>query len=963
MWLFSSGSDNRKTLLPPRQRPAHPAPPSQTVPLSQVDRIRRNDSFLCEQLGVDTETRALASQNLQAELNALLDGDPPVLQVSNKASGTQYSVTLRNEQDLAHLQRLGRFLLEHKQRAALFLFAAAALRLQENLQHPAMHGLMCACGQAMRQASTTIDPYLLESLQGLAIACAQKEVLSQPELALFLSDTSPAAPLHQPLDALMRQLSATDTQCRQAQERDDLRQAADELLSTQPALVLHQDENGHTLCQIPACDTRDERFQRLVWFVHQLHGLRVPCAYQLFAALSQATRGHGGLEADLLKCCGKALLDAPAGLARDLLPSLCARVCELVVSDGLDPDWLAIFESAAKHHRADGALLRLRLTGIDLDIQRLRTLENADRRRTLTTRLMGDIQHLHHLALKTGGDGSDTLVLMRLLYEASLDGPDADTVKQALEALIWTDPEQLVLQRRIDGARAELASWLPAFDPGTVDDAVQRYRSRKDAAEPELARQRHAQLKQYLDDLADCLTACPPWPELEALARFVAGAFPDLAAPGLLPGLCLRHGAAHPEDARQALERFWSLVAAMDPSTLALPDKDIDGVLRACQHLNEAQVADQLTLLRKHMSIPQVEALNKRMADVWLEWLEGANRPEAPARLRDLLENTPPLLWTPFQRQRLIERILHLPRQHRTVLLTLYSKEILQPDYCTPLQRKSLAALISGINKLSTGEETAMDVLTRVRRTVINFGTAKVPEWFPLAKGLLIALLEQDHSQRMLGSHQLRCFIVDWTILPGEPVATLDACIELASTLQDTLRRLVPPGQTSALDGSTAPALIATFGNSLADYDPHRPPVPNNVAWLHVLFLLDAAWNALSPTQNAYQQRQRLFGVIKPPYDALMALRLALRDHQVDLAMRHWKVLEQWLPDPVDVSTTTGKVRNIRHARASLPLLAINGPQMDELAEALRVRLPAPAPQEAVDESATPAAMQPYFVG
>ncbi|QRR35988.1 hypothetical protein JNX00_09090 [Hydrogenophaga sp. YM1] len=506
------------------------------LPSSRNEANRRNARFLEEALNIqDQRVLAQATQALESTLNALLDSRPPVLRVWDGNGGWHCSATPANAQQVEHLLHLGQFLLQHRQRTAVFVLSATVLQLKDP-HHPHMPRLMLACGQAVRQSRGDIDPRLLQALQGLASDCAQANRLSRDELALFLSAEKEAPP-HPAFDALLDQLGASAEQRRQALERDDLRQAFDTLQSGEPPALTVWDEGGCRHCLVPPGDERGGRFDQLVWFAHQLQALQIPGAANLLAALSLAAHHQGGREIDLIESCGRALLGrltppphgrarpARAGaLPRGVLKALCARVGELVARGALPAEWLQTFESVARQHQAPGCVAGLRLRGIRLDIQRLGAMGAAEERQALAARLVLDIQKVHRLLGAHGLDGSSALALMRTLHAVCGNDAQAKAVQAALDAMGQKTPQQLALEQGIDDTREAMASWLPSFDKHPVDRAVRLYLSRDDAASTKLTRRRQRQLVQYIEDLAN--GPQPPRALIERLVEFTLSAFP-----------------------------------------------------------------------------------------------------------------------------------------------------------------------------------------------------------------------------------------------------------------------------------------------------------------------------------------------------------------------------------------------------------------------------------------------------
>ncbi len=506
------------------------------LPSSRNEANRRNARFLEEALNIqDQRVLAQATQALESTLNALLDSRPPVLRVWDGNGGWHCSATPANAQQVEHLLHLGQFLLQHRQRTAVFVLSATVLQLKDP-HHPHMPRLMLACGQAVRQSRGDIDPRLLQALQGLASDCAQANRLSRDELALFLSAEKEAPP-HPAFDALLDQLGASAEQRRQALERDDLRQAFDTLQSGEPPALTVWDEGGCRHCLVPPGDERGGRFDQLVWFAHQLQALQIPGAANLLAALSLAAHHQGGREIDLIESCGRALLGrltppphgrarpARAGaLPRGVLKALCARVGELVARGALPAEWLQTFESVARQHQAPGCVAGLRLRGIRLDIQRLGAMGAAEERQALAARLVLDIEKVHRLLGAHGLDGSSALALMRTLHAVCGNDAQAKAVQAALDAMGQKTPQQLALEQGIDDTREAMASWLPSFDKHPVDGAVRLYLSRDDAASTKLTRRRQRQLVQYIEDLAN--GPQPPRALIERLVEFTLSAFP-----------------------------------------------------------------------------------------------------------------------------------------------------------------------------------------------------------------------------------------------------------------------------------------------------------------------------------------------------------------------------------------------------------------------------------------------------
>lgn len=737
------------------------------LPSSRNEANRRNARFLEEALNIqDQRVLAQATQALESTLNALLDSRPPVLRVWDGNGGWHCSATPANAQQVEHLLHLGQFLLQHRQRTAVFVLSATVLQLKDP-HHPHMPRLMLACGQAVRQSRGDIDPRLLQALQGLASDCAQANRLSRDELALFLSAEKEAPP-HPAFDALLDQLGASAEQRRQALERDDLRQAFDTLQSGEPPALTVWDEGGCRHCLVPPGDERGGRFDQLVWFAHQLQALQIPGAANLLAALSLAAHHQGGREIDLIESCGRALLGrltppphgrarpARAGaLPRGVLKALCARVGELVARGALPAEWLQTFESIAQQHQAPGCVAGLRLQGIRLDIQRLGAMGAAEERQALAARLVLDIEKVHRLLGAHGLDGSSALALMRTLHAVCGNDAQAKAVQAALDAMGQKTPQQLALEQGIDDTREAMASWLPSFDKHPVDGAVRLYLSRDDAASTKLMRRRQRQLVQYIEDLAN--GPQPPRKLIERLVEFTLSAFP---APTSTP---------------------------------------IDGALRLLDRLDGAPLTERLTQLLKALS-----------------------------------SGTP---WTTPQRGRLIALVLRAPLPRATLLKLWLERGPLSSG--TRTEQEAVGALCFGLNQLAKGTKPEA-VMAHVLHRLDKSGVADVPEWRPLAQGLLIAWLEQDHGAARLQSPELLRFVVDAVVPPVEHTAMAEeACAELARALHPTLLRL-----DRREPSSRQAAPVDLFGRALLQPDPqHLTPLQRPEG----LGLLQAAWRARVP--------------------------------------------------------------------------------------------------------------------
>lgn len=737
------------------------------LPSSRNEANRRNARFLEEALNIqDQRVLAQATQALESTLNALLDSRPPVLRVWDGNGGWHCSATPANAQQVEHLLHLGQFLLQHRQRTAVFVLSATVLQLNDP-HHPHMPRLMLACGQAVRQSREVIDPQLLQALQGLASDCAQANRLSHDELALFLSAEKEAPP-HPAFDALLDQLGASAEQRRQALERDDLRQAFDTLQSGEPPALTVWDEGGCRHCLVPPGDERGGRFDQLVWFAHQLQALQIPGAADLLAALSLAAHHQGGREIDLIESCGRALLGrltppphgrarpARAGaLPRGVLKALCARVGELVARGALPAEWLQTFESVARQHQAPGCVAGLRLRGIRLDIQRLGAMGAAEERQALAARLVLDIQKVHRLLGAHGLDGGGALALMRTLHAVCGNDAQAKAVQAALDAMGQKTPQQLALEQGIDDTREAMASWLPSFDKHPVDGAVRLYLSRDDAASTKLTRRRQRQLVQYIEDLAN--GPQPPRELIERLVEFTLSAFP---APTSTP---------------------------------------IDGALRLLDRLDGAPLTERLTQL-----------------------------------LKALPSGTP---WTTPQRGRLIALVLRAPLPRATLLKLWLERGPLSSG--TRTEQEAVGALCFGLSQLAKGTKPEA-VMAHVLHRLDKSGVADVPEWRPLAQGLLIAWLEQDHGAARLQSPELLRFVVDAVVPPVEHTAMAEeACAELARALHPTLLRL-----DRREPSSRQAAPVDLFGRALLQPDPqHLTPLQRPEG----LGLLQAAWRALVP--------------------------------------------------------------------------------------------------------------------
>ena len=737
------------------------------LPSSRNEANRRNARFLEEALNIqDQRVLAQATQALESTLNALLDSRPPVLRVWDGNGGWHCSATPANAQQVEHLLHLGQFLLQHRQRTAVFVLSATVLQLKDP-HHPHMPRLMLACGQAVRQSREVIDPQLLQALQGLASDCAQANRLSHDELALFLSAEKEAPP-HPAFDALLDQLGASAEQRRQALERDDLRQAFDTLQSGEPPALTVWDEGGCRHCLVPPGDERGGRFDQLVWFAHQLQALQIPGAADLLAALSLAAHHQGGREIDLIESCGRALLGrltppphgrarpARAGaLPRGVLKALCARVGELVARGALPAEWLQTFESVARQHQAPGCVAGLRLRGIRLDIQRLGAMGAAEERQALAARLVLDIEKVHRLLGAHGLDGSSALALMRTLHAVCGNDAQAKAVQAALDAMGQKTPQQLALEQGIDDTREAMASWLPSFDKHPVDGAVRLYLSRDDAASTKLMRRRQRQLVQYIEDLAN--GPQPPRKLIERLVEFTLSAFP---APTSTP---------------------------------------IDGALRLLDRLDGGPLTERLTQLLKALS-----------------------------------SGTP---WTTPQRGRLIALVLRAPLPRATLLKLWLERGPLSSG--TRTEQEAVGALCFGLNQLAKGTKPEA-VMAHVLHRLDKSGVADVPEWRPLAQGLLIAWLEQDHGAARLQSPELLRFVVDAVVPPAEHTAMAEeACAELARALHPTLLRL-----DRREPSSRQAAPVDLFGRALLQPDPqHLTPLQRPEG----LGLLQAAWRARVP--------------------------------------------------------------------------------------------------------------------
>lgn len=737
------------------------------LPSSRNEANRRNTRFLEEALNIqDQRVLAQATQALESTLNALLDSRPPVLRVWDGNGGWHCSATPANAQQVEHLLHLGQFLLQHRQRTAVFVLSATVLQLKDP-HHPHMPRLMLACGQAVRQSRGDIDPRLLQALQGLASDCAQANRLSRDELALFLSAEKEAPP-HPAFDALLDQLGASAEQRRQALERDDLRQAFDTLQSGEPPALTVWDEGGCRHCLVPPGDERGGRFDQLVWFAHQLQALQIPGAANLLAALSLAAHHQGGREINLIESCGRALLGrltppphgrarpARAGaLPRGVLKALCARVGELVARGALPAEWLQTFESIAQQHQAPGCVAGLRLRGIRLDIQRLGAMGAAEERQALAARLVLDIQKVHRLLGAHGLDGSSALALMRTLHAVCGNDAQAKAVQAALDAMGQKTPQQLALEQGIDDTREAMASWLPSFDKHPVDGAVRLYLSRDDAASTKLTRRRQRQLVQYIEDLAN--GPQPPRELIERLVEFTLSAFP---APTSTP---------------------------------------IDGALRLLDRLDGAPLTERLTQL-----------------------------------LKALPSGTP---WTTPQRGRLIALVLRAPLPRATLLKLWLERGPLSSG--TRTEQEAVGALCFGLSQLAKGTKPEA-VMAHVLHRLDKSGVADVPEWRPLAQGLLIAWLEQDHGAARLQSPELLRFVVDAVVPPVEHTAMAEeACAELARALHPTLLRL-----DRREPSSRQAAPVDLFGRALLQPDPqHLTPLQRPEG----LGLLQAAWRARVP--------------------------------------------------------------------------------------------------------------------
>jgi len=441
MWPFSSRTPKtfspERTSLLPQTSPENPSRAAKTTPLTEVERIQRNNDFLKEALDVrDADTLALASQHMEPVLSALLDPDRPVLQVISDGGSWRYSVKHTQPKDLDNLMALGRFLLEHKQRAAFHVLTASVLKLRHHPDHPRMGELLQVCGEAIQQKKKP-DESVLRAVRNIAVQCAQRNLVSHDVLALFYPRMQAAR------DTLLSRLGATPEQCQQVLAHLELRNALDHLLSADPPLlaVYSNDQGGQSYAVPPGSDTSGS-FDQAIWIAYRLLDLKVADAAHLLAALSCSARNQGGQEVDLLKACGKVLQQAPAGFSPRFLKQLSQRACELAASGSLDAECLRDFELAAQRHEALDSQVLLCRQRIQLDLQRLQRLKSPQERNQLASRLMSEILSAHLLMRQHDEANNDAIELMTNLLGigAAHKAPWLHVVQSALKDLAPSAP-------------------------------------------------------------------------------------------------------------------------------------------------------------------------------------------------------------------------------------------------------------------------------------------------------------------------------------------------------------------------------------------------------------------------------------------------------------------------------------------------------------------------------------------
>jgi hypothetical protein len=437
MWRTSKTIPPEKKSLLRQTTPGNPSKATKATPLGEVERIRRNNEFLKKELRVeDADTLALASQTMEPVLSALLDPDRPVLQVTCEGDNRFYRVLKTQPDDLDKLMALGRFLLEHKQRAAFYVLTTSVVQLQNRLDHPRMGELLQVCVEAIQQ-STRPDESIVQAVRAIAVKCAQRHLVSHDVLALFFPGMQAAR------NNLLRALGASEQQCQQVQAHLELCNALDSLLSVDPPLLgVSTNDEGGQYCAVPRGSDTSGCFDQAIWIAYQLLDMKLPKAVDLFAALSCAAHNQGGREIQLLKGFVKALQQTPAGFAPELLMQLSQRACELAASGALDTESLSDFEAAAQHQGALDCQVLLCRQRIDLGLQRLQRLKDPQQRNQLASRLMSEILEAHALMRRCDATNTDAINLMASLLGIGVEhqAPWLHVVQNALKDLTQPTP-------------------------------------------------------------------------------------------------------------------------------------------------------------------------------------------------------------------------------------------------------------------------------------------------------------------------------------------------------------------------------------------------------------------------------------------------------------------------------------------------------------------------------------------
>lgn len=439
MWRPSTSKTippESKSLLP-QTPPRNPSKATKATPLGEVERVRRNNEFLKKELRVeDADTLALASQAMEPVLSALLDPERPVLHVTCEGDNRFYSVLETQPGDLDRLMALGRFLLEHKQRAAFYVLTTSVMQLQTRLDHPRMGELLQVCGEAIQQSAQPNES-IVRAARAVAVRCAQRKLVSHDVLALFFPGMLAAR------NKLLSALGASEQQCEHVQAHLELCNALDDLLSANPPLLgVSTNDTGGQDYAVPRGSDTSGCFDQATWIAYQLLDMKLPKAVHLFAALSCAAINQGGRETDLLKGFVKALRQAPAGFAPELLMQLSQRACELAASGALDAGCLSDFEAAAQHQGALDCQVLLCRRRIELDLHRLQRLKDPQQRNQLASRLMSEILEAHALMRRHDATNHDAVKLMASLLGIGVEhqAPWLHVVNNALKDLTQPPP-------------------------------------------------------------------------------------------------------------------------------------------------------------------------------------------------------------------------------------------------------------------------------------------------------------------------------------------------------------------------------------------------------------------------------------------------------------------------------------------------------------------------------------------